>query len=185
MEKRKRIVFLGDSLTEWFDWTGYFPEHEVLNLGVSGERVEELLDRLDRIHARIDEPDILFIMTGINNIAMDDYEITGYYRAVIERLTSWYPRTMIVIQSLLPVDLHWIDNGIINGLNLSLQGIADAFKTEYLNVYSHFVNQEGRLIPSYLLDDGVHISDEGYSVWASVVAAYLAALRERPECPPA
>ncbi|MCK7489345.1 MAG: hypothetical protein MZU79_03150 [Anaerotruncus sp.] len=99
MEKRKRIVFLGDSLTEWFDWVAYFPQYEVLNLGVSGERVEELLDRLDRIHARIDEPDILFIMTGINNIAMDDYEITGYYRAVIERLTSWYPRTMIVIQS--------------------------------------------------------------------------------------
>ena len=69
------LVFIGDSLTQWCDWDRRFPEHTVTNLGISGETVEGLLARRERIHAQIVDPDFLFLMTGINNIANEQYDI--------------------------------------------------------------------------------------------------------------
>jgi len=36
MKGSKRIAFIGDSLTEYFDWQNRFPEYEVMNLGIAG-----------------------------------------------------------------------------------------------------------------------------------------------------
>ena len=63
------LVFIGDSLTQWGDWERRFPGYQVTNLGISGETVEGLLARRARIRARIENPDVIFLMTGINNLA--------------------------------------------------------------------------------------------------------------------
>jgi lysophospholipase L1-like esterase len=68
------ILFLGHSLIEFFDWQKRFPAHTVRNLGVAGESVEGLLSRLDGIIKTYPEADLIFIMTGINNIAMEDFD---------------------------------------------------------------------------------------------------------------
>ena len=82
------ITFIGDSLTEYFDWQERFSECHVTNLGVSGEPVEGLLDRLERIRRAVNDPDIIFIMTGINNIAMEHYDISEDYKEIVSKLTS-------------------------------------------------------------------------------------------------
>jgi lysophospholipase L1-like esterase len=43
----------------------------------------------------------------------------------------------------------------------------------YLDVFSSFVDAAGRPRVSCLLDDGVHLSDEGYRVWSAVVEEFL------------
>ncbi len=45
----KNIVFIGDSLTGYFDWQKRFPDYDVKNLGIGGETVEGLMGRMDRI----------------------------------------------------------------------------------------------------------------------------------------
>jgi len=42
--QQKTILFIGDSLTEFFDWQKRFPGHKVVNLGSAGETVETLFD---------------------------------------------------------------------------------------------------------------------------------------------
>jgi lysophospholipase L1-like esterase len=85
----KHLVFIGDSLTEWFDWQRRFPDYTVTNLGISGEPIEGLLERRDRIRSQLTDPDYIFLMTGINNIAMEQYDITGPFREIVS-LTTWY-----------------------------------------------------------------------------------------------
>jgi len=84
-----------------YDWQERFPDCRVLNLGISGETVEELLDRRDHIRSRVESPDIIFLMTGINNILSEQYDITGPYAEFVRNLTTWYKGAMIVVQSLL------------------------------------------------------------------------------------
>ena len=91
----KNLVFIGDSLTEWFDWQRRFPEHHVTNLGISGEQVDGLLGRGDRIRKQIDNPDCIFIMTGINNIVLGQDDITGPYRDIVRNLTTWYRKATV------------------------------------------------------------------------------------------
>ncbi len=79
----KQLVFTGDSLTAGGDWQRRFPDYAVANLGISGETVEGLLARRDRIRAQVENPDTLFLMTGINNIASEQYDINVLYRELV------------------------------------------------------------------------------------------------------
>jgi lysophospholipase L1-like esterase len=167
------IVFIGDSLTEWFDWQRRFPDHTVTNLGISGEPVEGLLDRRDRVRASIDGPDFIFLMTGINNIAMEQYDIVNPYREIVRNLTTWYKRSKIVVQSILPVTLEWISNTVIKDTNRRLEQIAREYNAEYLDVSRLFVDAQGNPISRYLQEDGVHLSGAGYAVWANEVERFL------------
>jgi lysophospholipase L1-like esterase len=167
------LVFIGDSLTEWYDWQERFPADRVMNLGISGETVEELLDRRDHIRSRVESPDIIFLMTGINNILSEQYDITGPYAEFVRNLTTWYKGATVVVQSLLPVDMPWIRNDTIRTINRHLAAIAREHDAEYLDVYSRFVDANGSPIPGLLSDDGVHLAAKGYDVWAKVVEKYL------------
>lgn len=169
----KRLVFIGDSLTEFFDWQDRFRDFQVTNLGLSGETVEGLLSRLDQITSSIAHPDFIFIMTGINNIAMEDYEILDTYKVIIEKLSNKINPSTIVIQGILPVDLPWIDNNVIKKINDSLKRLANDFNVEYLDTYSLFIDSKGNVIRDYLLDDGVHLSNKGYDVWTKRLEDFL------------
>lgn len=82
-----RIVFLGDSLTwggyggDFVAWVGeLLPEYEIINAGVGGDTVVNLLWRLDSVleaHA----PDAVFVMVGGNDATSYAMPKTrGYYR---------------------------------------------------------------------------------------------------------
>jgi lysophospholipase L1-like esterase len=169
----KHLVFIGDSLTEWFDWQERFPAYRVLNLGISGETVEELLGRRDRIRSRVESPDFIFLMTGINNILSESYDITRPYAEFVRNLTTWYKGATVVVQSLLPVDMPWIKNDTIRTINRYLAEIAREHNAEYLDVYAAFTDANGNPKPGLLSDDGVHLAGKGYDVWAKTVENYL------------
>jgi len=82
-----RIVFLGDSLT-WGGYGGNFvkavadalPEHEIINAGVGGDTVVNLLRRLDDVLEE-HEPDAMFVMVGGNDANSYTFPaIRGYYK---------------------------------------------------------------------------------------------------------
>jgi lysophospholipase L1-like esterase len=177
MDVKQTLVFIGDSLTEFFDWQERFPAYKVFNLGVAGETVEGLLGRMGGILSVIRkasrEPDIIFVMTGINNVAMEDYDIIGGYRQAITAIAAAFGKSKLVIQSILPVRLPWIDNSIIREINDSLREIAREVKAEYLDLYSLFLSPASGPQKEYLLDDGVHVSGKGYEVWAGAVAKII------------
>jgi lysophospholipase L1-like esterase len=173
---KKHLVFIGDSLTEWYDWQERFPAYHVLNLGISGETVEELLDRRDHIRSRIESPFAIFLMTGINNVLSEQYDITRPYAEIVRNLTTWYKSATIVVQSLLPVDMPWIKNDTIRLINRHLAEIAKEHGAEYLDVYAAFIDDNGIPKPGLVSDDGVHLASKGYEAWAKTVESYLLTL---------
>jgi lysophospholipase L1-like esterase len=163
------ILLLGDSLIEYFDWQERFPGQMCVNLGIAGESVEGLLGRLSSTIDKHPEADMVFIMTGINNVAMGDIEFSDLYRTILERLSSAYTGARIVINSLLPTAVNFMNNGSIVDINSSLKAIAKETGSEFLDIYSLFINRTGEPTREYLLDDGVHISSAGYAVWAAAL----------------
>ena len=167
------LVFIGDSLTQWCDWERRFPEHTVTNLGISGETVEGLLARRDRIRAAIEKPDFIFLMTGINNIASEQYDIITPYREIVRNLTTWFKKSKVVVQSILPVELTWIDNNVIIDINGQLEQLAREYHADYLDIYNLFTDSKGNPKSGLLSDDGVHLASKGYDVWANDVGRFL------------
>ena len=160
------ILLLGDSLIEYFDWQERFPRHICTNLGMAGESIGGLLARLRSTIDKYPDADMVFIMTGINNVAMGDIEFSDLYRTILERLSSAYTGARIVINSLLPTAVDFISSGSIMGINSSLKVLAKETGAEFLDIYPLFIDRKGDPIREYLLDDGVHLSAEGYAVWA-------------------
>jgi lysophospholipase L1-like esterase len=163
------ILFLGDSLIEYFDWQERFPDHNVGNYGIAGESVGGLLSRIARMNEIFPSADRIFIMTGINNVAMDDLEFMGCYRNILEKLNAFYPDAKIYIHSLLPTLTGFISNNSVKEINREIEKLSRDFNVEYVDMYSRFVDTGGRPIKEYLLEDGVHISPTGYDVWAREV----------------
>lgn len=160
------ILFAGDSLIEYFNWSAYFPGHKVINSGMAGESVEGLLTRIPGIKGVCPEADMVFLMTGINNVAMGDSDFIGSYRAIIGELSSAYPEARIFINSLLPSAVDFIDNGSVRAINVLLRDLAENTGVEYLDIYNLFVDAKDGAIRDHILDDGVHISEKGYAVWS-------------------
>lgn len=170
----KNLVFIGDSLTQWFDWQDRFAEHEVTNLGLAGEPVEGVLSRRERIRSQIrNQPDYIFLMTGANNILMGQYGLDDSYREIVRNLSTWYKRSRVVVQSLLPVDQSGPSNAVIRDVNRKFEQIARECNAEYLDVYSRFVDEKGDPKNGYFVDDGVHLSGKGYAAWAETVERYV------------
>jgi len=63
-ERKMRLLFIGDSLIEYFDWQERFPKNAVYNMGVAGETVEGLYARLPVIYTQLDVLDAIFIMSA-------------------------------------------------------------------------------------------------------------------------
>ena len=168
-----KLLFIGDSLIEYFDWQERFPKHSVYNMGVAGETVEGLYSRLQVVYSHVDEAYAVFIMTGINNLAMGDKKFITAYRKIVKGLKKQYSSSRIFVQSLLPVLFPWLSNDEITDMNRKLTKMAEEENVFYLDIYSLFLEQGGGVVKDYLLDDGVHVSEKGYLVWSGEVEKHL------------
>ncbi|MDA8239977.1 MAG: GDSL-type esterase/lipase family protein [Nitrospiraceae bacterium] len=170
-----RLLFIGDSLIEFFDWAGRFTPHEVFSFGIAGETAEGLYRRLDTIIGKASSPDFVFIMTGINNLSMDDRGFVKTYAAIIARLKSRYPAARIFVHSLLPVCYPFIPNNEIRAMNKELRALAEREAVGYVDIHPLFLNKRGEPKASCFEEDGVHLSDEGYRIWSARIEEIIRA----------
>lgn len=173
-----RLLFIGDSLIEYFDWETRFAGHDVYNFGIAGETVEGLHRRLGTVMSRVSSPHFVFVMTGINNLAMDDRSFVKTYAAVIKRLKDAWPSARIFIHSLLPVGTPFLSNDEIGAMNKELCALAERERVDYADIHPLFLNESGDPNASCLLEDGVHLSDEGYRIWSARIEEIIKSTTE-------
>lgn len=171
-QRRKKIVFIGDSLTEAFDWQSRFPAYEVHNLGLSGEPVDGLINRVLEGYLSESKPDILFVMTGINNLWRGDHDILERYESLLSALFRTLPETRIVVQSILPVTM-WVSPEVIEEINEALKKMASDYRMDYLDLHTLFLLPDGAPDAACFEEDGVHLEEEGYRRWSGEVERFL------------
>ncbi len=174
MEPSKTLLFIGNSLIEYGNWQEFFPEYKVYSFGVAGETVEGVLARLPRITEEAPHADFVFLMSGLNNIAIDDWNFLTTYESILDRLSHTYPDAEIFVHSLLPTMLlEWIPLDTLREANKRLHELAIKKRVKFIDLFSHFLDREGKPIESYFLPDGVHLTPEGYTAWVNVIRGYL------------
>jgi lysophospholipase L1-like esterase len=161
----RQFLFIGDSLIEFFNWQKRFPQDQVYNFGAAGETAEGLLARLPNLLKRMPSPGLVMVMTGTNNIAMEDYGFLATYEKIISLLQKSCGRAAIVMSSLLPIELFFLGDAVPR-VNRRLKDIARDRNIFFLDLYPLFLGEDSRPIGAYYAPDGVHLSDKGYEVWA-------------------
>jgi lysophospholipase L1-like esterase len=163
-------VFLGDSLTEKGNWAQRFPELEVVNLGVSGDTTEQVLERLGEVIEK--QPSTVVVMVGTNDLAWrrSVEQIVRNMESILWRLHHELPETRILVQSVLPRDRELADR--VRDINIHLRQFAPTVKAEWVDLWPVFAEEDGE-IRSEFSDDRLHLNEAGYEAWAETLRSHL------------
>ncbi len=170
-DQKADIVFFGDSITYGGEWASYFPNSDVCTVAVPGDSVDQAVYRTS---IAVDvEPEKIFLLVGVNSVMRDDYteNISKGYKRLLDQLSE--SNAQIYVQSILPVrSPSEVSNDRIIKVNEILKNIAEEKDCTYLDLHSAFLDDNGELIESYS-KDGVHINEEGYKAWVSILEEYM------------
>ncbi|MFC2106730.1 GDSL-type esterase/lipase family protein [Bacteroidota bacterium] len=175
MKHQHSILFLGDSLSEWFDYAYFFPGLNILNHGIAGDTSSGVIHRLDEVIE--DEPSKIFLMIGVNDLfhKIDKETVSNNHKRIIETLSNKLTETQLLIQSMLPVNEEMLFsmklNSTIKWLNANLKEYCKELNLRFINLYDHFLKDK-QLSPEYTTDGG-HLSKSGYKLWADLIKNYI------------
>lgn len=186
----RRVVLLGDSITDGWDLGAAFPGKPYINRGISGQTTPQMLIRFrpDVIDL---QPFAVVILAGTNDIAGN----TGPVRLedIQANLASMCELAgvhgiHVVLSSVLPIHDYardtegyaliasqWRPPEKIRALNEWLKTYAAQHGQVYLDYFSAMADEQGWLRAD-LADDGLHPNARGYAVMAPLVEKALAAL---------
>jgi len=177
--EKNEIIMLGNSITNCANWDELFPNKHIRNRGISGDITLGVLDRMDEIVKR--KPKKIFILIGINDISInvDKNIILTNYQGIISKIKKDSPKTTVYIQSILPTNdefdtfkKHQGKMEVINDINVALENLAKENKVIFLNIFSEFLDDNGKLSKQYT-NDGLHLLGEGYLLWASLLKKHI------------
>lgn len=170
------IVFLGDSITDGYEWGEYFKNYNIQNRGINGDTLAGVLDRVDTITK--ENPDSIFIMIGINDFRNGktvDY-IIKQYKILLQKIQKDSPNTKIYIQSVLPVNIKMANYETYNNKNIDeLNGELTKLENEnikYINIYDSLKTDDNQLNEKYTYD-GIHLNGTGYQIWINLISKYV------------
>lgn len=182
------IVFLGDSITHWWEgpgsnvWARNFAqgEYKSLNCGISGDRTEHILWRLGNGQLANLAPKAFVLMIGTNNTGHRDVEsesptdtILGI-QSIVDRLKAKYPESKIVLHPIFPRGATVNDpNRIRNDLvNSEIKAFADGKQVLWCDFNSRLLSTNG-VMETSMAKDLLHPGEPGYVIWAEELKPYL------------
>ena len=167
-------VFLGDSITEYYDLDEYYPDIPVVNSGYAGYATNDIIDNLNEYVYQYN-PSKVFVLIGTNDIEEDGTVdgIVSNIEVIIDGIKKNRPYCKIYLQSIYPVDKAGKrDNKTISKINAKLEELSLEKDIVYIDVYSQLVDDDDILKSEYTTD-GLHISDAGYKKITSILKKYI------------
>jgi lysophospholipase L1-like esterase len=179
------LVFIGDSITQSWEgdgqaiWAERYGPRKAINLGISGDRTEHVLWRLD--HGNLDgiAPKVAVVMIGTNNFGHETHtpaQILEGVRAVVAKIRAKSPSTKVLLLDIFPRGERFnaMRGGILQ-VNQALAWLHDGERVFFLPIGARFVQPDGS-ISKAVMPDALHLSTEGYRRWADAIEPTLVRL---------
>lgn len=188
----KRVVFMGDSITDSWKLNEYFADQPYVNRGISGQTTPQMLIRFrpDVIDLK---PRVVVILAGTNDISLYPgpttlAEIKGNMTSMVDLAHA--NGINVVLGSIMPVsDYNKNAAGVqivrtvlrpptqIAALNTWIKQLCTQRGLVYLDYYSAMADDTG-LLREELANDGLHPNAKGYELIKPLAQnAILTALR--------
>jgi lysophospholipase L1-like esterase len=177
----RRVVFMGDSITDGWRLERSFPDKPYVNRGIGGQTTPQMLVRMypDVIDLK---PAALIILAGTNDISRNTGPetiamIEENFQAMAELAGAHGIK--VILCSLTPVS-DYTKNKQTNGrppadilkLNVWLRDYAARVHAVFADYYAATIDDKGMLREGYS-DDGLHPNVKGYELMAPVAEAAI------------
>lgn len=178
-KKEKRVVFLGNSITE--GWVRihpeFFKENGYIGRGISGQTSYQFLLRFRSDVVDL-KPKLVIINAGTNDAAENsgpfDIDKTFGNIATMAEIAK-ANKIKVILTSILPAShFKWNKNVTdaaerIEALNEKIKAYAKANKIPYVDYYTPMVTGAERALNPAYSNDGVHPTMEGYLVMEKII----------------
>lgn len=182
------VYFIGDSITRrWgaLDYPALLAHFEesffgwnAANFAWGGDRIENMLWRLD--HGELDgvTPKVFVVQAGTNNLvdfATDEARVEAVVagvEALVERCRRHVPNALVVVTGVFPRRDRPELNASIVAINEKLAGLADVDNVRFVSINDRLVDSRG-VLGDEMSDDGLHLTLSAYRVWADALRPLL------------
>jgi len=181
--------FVGDSITRRWGaldypkllahWTASFSGWNAADFGCGGDKIENVLWRLQNGEIEGITPKVIVLQAGTNNVgpkAGPDRKVADVTRgigAIVGWLQRTRPNTPIVLTAIFPRNDNMAVVPEIVRINANLAHLADGRHVRFLNINERLADANGHLFAGMMNDDGLHPSLKGYQVWADALTPVL------------
>lgn len=179
------IVLLGDSMFERFKNTGKYteigslPYPQVFNAGVGGDKIENVLYRIDLGLLRLlkpRDPKVVVLQIGTNNLQrkrdLERQQLDNYYLFLQALLMTVSIQTQVLVTGLFK--RKDVDEQCIIQSNMSLEELVARINTEEMkkglqqSPRVHWM-EPPKIIGLEHLCDNVHLNVNGYQLWSDAL----------------
>lgn len=186
-----QVLFIGDSITDAWRSKGrevwdanYAPLHAV-NFGISGDRTQHLLWRLQNGELGVMKPKVVVMMIGTNNIGLNSDkktrrntvpEIAAGIEANVKYLRAQLPEAKILLLGIFPRgEKDSQERADAAAVNEIVSKLDDGEHVVFLDLAPRFLEADGTL-PKAIMPDLLHPNLEGYKIWAEAIEEPMAKL---------
>jgi lysophospholipase L1-like esterase len=177
------LLFMGDSITDGWRgrglnvWNKYYAPQHAANFGISGDRTEHVLWRMDNGELDGIKPKVVVLMIGTNNTGK---EKDGHLRntipqviegvtAVVKDIQAKLPETKILLLAIFPRGtIDDFQRGEVAVINQALAKLDNGNNVKFLDIGSKFLEADGTL-PRSIMPDLLHPNEQGYQIWADAM----------------
>ncbi len=184
------LLFLGDSITDFWRtrgkevWDKNFAPLHAANFGISADRTQHVLWRLNNGEVDGISPKVVVLLIGTNNTGVEtngsprnstEEAIEGVTK-VVQTLRTKLPQSKILLLAVFPRgDPKGPPAGStqIKDLNAAIAKLADGKSIRFLDIGHIFLGPDGKVSPE-IMPDLLHPSPKGYELWAEAIRQPLA-----------
>lgn len=175
------IIYLGDSITEYYDFNRYY-NYPIVKSGISGYKTDDILNNLDSMVFNYN-PKKIFLLIGTNDLVKKDPDyIIDNIKKIVEKIKEKKPNAKMYIESVYPVNntdnekiSHKMvknrNNEDIKKINEGIKSYCEQENITYIDMYKVLADEEGNLKLEYTIE-GLHMSDEAYEVISKELKKY-------------
>ncbi len=189
------LLLIGDSITDMWGGEGHDPktsrgqkiyEKEFLplkaaNFGISGDRTQHVLWRLQNGELEGIKPKVVMLMIGTNNVFDNSAEeIADGVTAIVSEIKTKLPETKVLLLGVFPRGLKPNkERDKLKATNAILAKLDDGGKTvKFLDIGDKFVEADGT-ISKDVMYDWLHLAEKGYQIWADAVKGPIMELMDK------
>lgn len=171
------ILFIGSSsIRLWKDLKKSFPNHQILNRGLGGAKVEDIIFYADQLIFDYN-PSQIVIYIGENDLAypFNTAEIIfKKIKSLFDLIHQKSPETPIVFISLKPSPIgKSYEFKRIKTNDLLMKYSIEKDYISFVDVYSKMLNKNGNYRFELFEKDQLHMKPSGYKIWQKVLNPYL------------
>ncbi len=170
------VVFVGSSSIRMWDLKKSFPELDAVNRGFGGSRLEDSVYYADQIILPY-KPRAVVVYAGDNDIAAKytPEQILEDFQEFAAKIHKELPETEILYIAVKPSLSRWKLIDEVRATNKLIA--AECAKTEhceFIDIDAPMLGEDGKPRKELFKKDGLHMTDEGYVIWAKELEPHLA-----------